>query len=330
MNDSLCLLHFIFIFGEGVPLLGDLKLTTKKELAGKCALVSGATRGAGRAIAVSLAQAGAYVYATGRSSRTYGPSSIGRPETIEETEEMIRATGGEGQSVRVDHMDFALVGKLIDKINKEKGKLDILVNDIWGGESVVDWSKPFWEQDVTTQMSMFMNAIVTHINTTVKAIHLLMKSEKALIVEITDGVGYHYRGNLFYSLVKITTNHLALAYAEDLKERGFDRIISIGLTPGFLRSEQMLDLFGVSEENWRDAIKSHPDFAGSETPYYIGRALVSLISDPNFQRFNGQTLSTWGLSKIYDFREKDGSRPDWENFHKLYKEGKINPLKWEY
>lgn len=196
-----------------------------------------------------------------------------------------------------------------------------------GGESQIDWNLPYWKQDISKGTRVFNNAVITHIITAKHATQLLLKNENGIILEITDGVGYHYRGNIFYSLTKISTNHLALAYAEELKNTG---ITSIALTPGFLRSEEMLDNFGVKEENWRDAIKSHPHFAGSETPYYIGRCVVSLATDPQVKRFNGQALSTWELSKIYDFRDIDGSKPDWEYFHRMYEEGKIDPETWRY
>ncbi len=302
----------------------------ERKLKGKYALVAGATRGAGRGIAISLAEAGAFVFVTGRSSRNSTGNRL-RPETIEETVEKIEERGGVGMAIRTDHNNEDELSKLVEIISEETGgTLDVLINDIWGGESVVDWTKPFWEQDFSTQMAMYSNAVFTHIRTTIKSIPLLMKSKGAVIAEITDGIGYHYRGNLFYSLVKIATNHLALAYASDLQERGLNHITSVGLTPGFLRSEEMLTMFGVTESTWRNAINSHPDFAGSETPFYIGRALVSLISDQDIRRFNGQTLSTWNLSKIYDFVDVDGTRPDWEYFHRLYREGKIDPHTWKY
>ena len=300
----------------------------KKSLDGKIALVAGATRGAGRAMAVSLAEAGAVVYATGRSSRFRQSNS--RPETIEETAELIRGSGETGHAEVVDHNVEAEVKKLMEKINDEQGKLDICVNDIWGGEAFIDWDKPFWEQDIQKGISMFGNAVFTHLITSKHAVPLLRKGDNSILVEITDGVGYHYRGNVFYSLVKIATNHLSLGYSEEFKDKGIDNLTSVSLTPGFLRSEEMLDRFGVNEGNWLEAIREHPDFAGSETPYYIGRGLVQLAADPNHHRFDGQTLSTWGLSKIYEFTDIDGTRPDWERFHSLYKKGSIDPFNWRY
>lgn len=304
-------------------------MTESKKLKGKIALVAGGTRGAGRAIAVSLAEAGAFVYVTGRSSRKRGLPSQ-RPETIEETLDLIEAAGGSGAALRVDHNLEEDVRALMKRIDAEQnGRLDILVNDIWGGEARTSWL-PFWEQNVDVGIAVFDNAVMTHVRTATYATPLLMRSEPSLILEITDGVGYHYRGSVYYSLVKICTNHLVQAYSADFKERGITGITSVGLTPGFLRSEEMLSSFGVSESDWRSAVKDHPDFAGSETPYYLGRALVELAIDPEVRRFDGQVLSTWGMSKIYDFADTDGTRPDWERFHNLLKEGKIDPFTWKY
>ena len=297
-------------------------------LKGKIALVAGATRGAGRAIAMALAGAGATVYVTGRSTRQNPHPK--RPETIEETAEIINRSGGIAYPIRVDHRDEMAVSGLMKRISDEHSVLDILINDLWGGEAYVDWSSPLWEQDIDSGISMFNNAVMTHIITAKHAAPLLMKSRRAILVELTDGVGYHYRGNVFYSLVKISTNHLATAFAEEFHERGVDNVVSVAVTPGFLRSEEMLDTFGVRDENWRDAIRQHPDFAGSETPHYVAAAITCLSADPQNERFNGKTLSSWGLSKVYDFRDTDGTKPDWENFHELYKSGKIDPFTWKY
>lgn len=300
----------------------------QRPLADRIALVAGGTRGAGRAIAVTLAESGAYVILTGRSSRANRQNS--RPETIEETVDIIHSNGGEGRSIRLDHNDEAGVLDLFKGIEGEFGHLDICINDIWGGEAFISWDRPFWEQDTDTGIRMFSNAVFTHVKTAKHAIPLLMKSKHGLLVEVTDGVGYHYRGDLFYSLVKIATNHLSLAYQEEFKNREIENITSVSITPGFLRSEEMLDLFGVRESNWRDAIKDHPDFAGSESPYYLGRALAYLAADPQNSKFNGQTLSTWGLHKEYHFQDTDGTSPDWQRFHDLYHSGQIDPETWRY
>ncbi|MEZ4726746.1 MAG: SDR family oxidoreductase [Caldilineaceae bacterium] len=282
-------------------------------LAGKVAVVAGATRGAGRAIAVELGAAGATVYCTGRSVRG-APSDLQRSETIDETAEMVTARGGKGIAVRVDHSQPTAVEALFQRVAAEQqGQLDILVNDVWGGESLMEW-KAFWEIDLDKALTMIQRAVFTHMITSRYGVPLMVARNQGLIIEITDGDTLTYRGNLAYDLAKTSVIRLALAQAEDLKARGLDGITALALTPGFLRSEQMLDHFAVTEATWRDAIQQDPYFASSETPYYIGRAVVALATDPQVHVKHGQAFATWTLSDEYGFTDVDGSRPHWGRF----------------
>lgn len=284
-----------------------------KPMQGKVAVVAGGTRGAGRGIAVALGEAGAIVYVTGRSVRG-NLSDIGRTETIEETAEMVTAAGGKGIAVRVDHTQEEEVRALFERVKEEQnGQLDLLVNDIWGGESLTEWGKPFWENTLGKGLLMQTRAIHTHLITSHYAAPLMIGQKRGLIIEITDGVDYRYRGNLYYSLAKTSVIHVAQAMAEDLRPFG---VAALALTPGFLRSEEMLDHFGVTEENWRDAAKKDPHFLMSETPAYIGRAVVALATDPDIAQKSGKAWSTWGLSEEYPFTDRDGSRPHWGNYAK--------------
>ncbi|WP_438431252.1 SDR family oxidoreductase [Gorillibacterium sp. sgz500922] len=284
-----------------------------KPLQGKVAVVAGATRGAGRGIAVKLGEAGAVVYVTGRSVRGM-PSSMNRPETIEETAELVDAAGGRGIAVRTDHTIEADVCALFEQVKREQdGRLDILVNDVWGGDPLSEWETPFWEHSLANGLLLQRQAVHSHLITSYHAAPLMIARGSGLIVEITDGVGYHYRGNLYYSLAKISAIHLAEAMAADLKPHG---ITALAVTPGFLRSESMLDHFGVTEDNWRDAARIDPHFIASETPAYIGAAIAALAGDPNVAAKTGQSLSTWGLSEEYDFTDADGTRPHWGNYFK--------------
>lgn len=284
-----------------------------KPLQGKVAVVAGGTRGAGRGIAVMLGEAGATVYVTGRSVRG-NQSDLGRRETIDETAEMVTAAGGEGIAVRVDHTQEEEVKALFARIRAEQnGQLDLLVNDIWGGESLTEWGKPFWEHSLEKGLLMQERAIHTHLITSHYAAPLMVEQKGGLIIEITDGIDYRYRGNLYYSLAKISTIHLAQAMAEDLRPHG---VTALALTPGFLRSEEMLDHFGVTEATWKDATQKEPHFIMSETTTYIGRAVVALATDPQIAQKAGKAFSTWGLSEEYPFTDRDGSRPHWGNYAK--------------
>lgn len=282
-----------------------------KPLSGKVAVVAGATRGAGRGIAVMLGAAGATVYCTGRSVRG-NPSDLQRPETIEETAEMVTQHGGVGIPVRVDHLIESEVEALFKRVSEEQdARLDILVNDIWGGEQYVQWGVPFWEHSLADGLLLQERSVRAHLITSYYGVPLMVKRRRGLVVEITDGVGYGYRGHLFYSLAKISPVHLAAAMAEELRPH---QVTALAVTPGFLRSEQMLEHFGVTENNWRDAIAKDPHYSESETPYFIGRAIAALAGDPEVQAKTGSSLSSWGLSDEYGFSDVDGRRPHWGNY----------------
>ncbi len=279
-----------------------------KSLEGRVALVAGATRGAGRAIAVELALAGAFVYASGRSTRG-ATSPMQRRETIEDTVELIQKRGGKGASARVDHTVPQEVKQLLERIKGEQGgRLDILVNDVWGGDPLAEWGVPFWEHNLENGLAMVRNALFSHIVTSWHAAPLLNGVGSGLIVEVTDGISEQYRGSLFYDLAKAAVNRFALAQAEDLRSHN---VAVVALSPGFLRSEAMLDHFGVTEADWRRAIRQDSNFAASETPYYAGRAVVALAGDANIMSKTGRALATWNLAKEYGFTDVDGTQPDW-------------------
>ncbi|MCQ6561158.1 SDR family oxidoreductase [Paenibacillus mendelii] len=282
-----------------------------KPLEGKVAVVAGATRGAGRGIAVMLGEAGATVYVTGRSVRGQ-LSDMGRTETIEETAELVTASGGLGIPVRVDYSvesDVQALHSLL--IDERGGQLDLLVNDVWGGDSLAAWGKPFWENALHDGILMQKRAIHTHLMASHYLAPLMVARKQGLIIEITDGSDYAYRGNLYYSLAKISTIHLAQAMAADLRPH---HVAAVALSPGFLRSEAMLDHFGVTEANWRDAGQKDVHFLQSETPAYIGRAVAALAADPNVLARSGSILTTWGLSDEYPFTDADGRRPHWGKY----------------
>jgi NAD(P)-dependent dehydrogenase (short-subunit alcohol dehydrogenase family) len=274
-----------------------------KTLTGKIALVAGATRGAGRGIAVELGAAGAEVWVTGRSTRA-ARSDMDRPETIEETAELVTAAGGKGVAVACDHSDPAQVAALIGRL----GRLDVLVNDIWGGDPLSEWGTPFWQLDVGKFRAMWERAVLTHLITSRQAVPLMIRERAGLIVEVTDGVGRDYRGNLAYDLTKTAVNRLALAQAEELREHG---ITAVAVTPGFLRSEAMLDLFGVTEANWRAGAAKDPHFLASETPHFVGRVIAALAADPAVAERTGQVLTSWDLAEEYGIDDVDGRRPHW-------------------
>lgn len=279
-------------------------------LQGKVALVAGGTRGAGRGIAVELGAAGATVYVTGRSTRAR-QSEYARPETIEETAELVTANGGKGIAVQVDHLVADDVRGLVERIRTEQGRLDILVNDIWGGEKLFEWDKPVWEHNLDNGLRMLRLAIDTHLITAHHALPLMIEQPGGLLVEVTDGTAEynaeHYRLSPFYDLAKVAVNRMAWAHAKDLAKHG---ATSVSLTPGWLRSEMMLEAFGVTEDNWLDATANVPHFVISETPRFVGRAVAALAADPDRSRWNGQSLSSGGLAQVYGFTDLDGSRPD--------------------
>jgi NAD(P)-dependent dehydrogenase (short-subunit alcohol dehydrogenase family) len=279
-------------------------------LEGKVAVVAGGTRGAGRGISIALGELGATVYVTGRTTREHG-SPMKRPETIEETAELVTEAGGEGIAVRVDHSEPIEVQALAARLER----LDVLVNDVWGGDPLVRWGEPFWKHPLPDLLLLQRQAVETHLITSWHLVPLMVDRGSGLVVEVTDGVGPEYRGNLPYDLVKAAVIRLALTQAEDLREHG---VAAVAVTPGFLRSEAMLEHFGVTEENWREAAeKDLPQaehFIASETPRFVGRAVAALAADPNVMEKTGQALSSWKLSREYGFTDLDGSRPDWGRY----------------
>jgi NAD(P)-dependent dehydrogenase (short-subunit alcohol dehydrogenase family) len=287
------------------------------DLSGTVALVAGATRGGSRGIAVELGRAGATVYVTGRSSRATGRSDVDRPETIEETAELAG-----GIAVRVDHSRPEEVRALAERIAREQdGRLDVLVNGVWGGDPLTDWAHPLWEQDLDTGLRLLRQAVETHIITSRFALPLLVNHASGLVIELTDGNTARYRGTFFYDVAKSTVIRLAQAQAAELAPHG---VTALALTPGFLRSEAVLDHFGVTAENWRDA--DDPDFAQSETPAYIGRAVVALAADPDVARHNGRALSTGPLAREYGFTDLDGTQPDFYAYWRDALEAEHGPI----
>ncbi|SFE51772.1 NAD(P)-dependent dehydrogenase, short-chain alcohol dehydrogenase family [Paenibacillus catalpae] len=281
-----------------------------KPLHGKIALVAGATRGAGRGIAIELGAAGATVYVTGRTTRTQ-LSEYNRPETIEETAELVTKAGGLGIAVQVDHLVPEQVQALVNRIEEEQGRLDILVNDIWGGEYLVEWNVPVWEHSLEKGFRLLRLAIDTHLITNHYALPLLIKSKNGLIVEMTDGTAEynqeHYRLSIYYDMAKTSIIRMAWALAQEVKPY---ECAAVSLTPGWLRSEIMLEHFKVTEENWQHAASEEPHFLISESPRYVGRAVAALAGDPDVTRWNGQSLSSGQLAQVYGFTDVDGSRPN--------------------
>ncbi len=279
------------------------------SLAGKVALVAGATRGAGRGIAVQLGAGGATVYCTGRTSGSER-SEMNRPETIEETAALVDEAGGHGIAVQVDHLVTDEVRALVKRIDRDHGALHILVNDIWGA-TTMEWDKTVWESSLEVGLHTLRLAVDTHAITSHFALPLLIKRPGGLVVEVTDGTDEYnannYRVSFFYDLAKAAVNRMAFALAHELAPYG---ATAVSLTPGWLRSEAMLEAFGVSESNWRDATKRIPHFAISESPAFVGRAVEALARDPELSRWNGQSLSSGQLAKVYGFTDLDGSQPD--------------------
>jgi NAD(P)-dependent dehydrogenase (short-subunit alcohol dehydrogenase family) len=281
------------------------------------ALVAGATRGAGRAIAVELARAGFHVYATGRSSRASGPSEIGRPETIEETGELIVSAGGTGSALVVDHEDAAAVGELVAGIEREQGRLDVLVNDIFGGDRYMEWNKPLWEHDLVGGLRMLQMGVHTHLITSRAAIPVMLRSAGAhatqgLVIEMTDGTSEansEFRRNVgfYYDLVKANVDRIVKGLAVELET---EPVTVVGVTPGWLRSEQMLQNFGVTEANWRDALTRRPAFAISESPTYVARGVAAMARSGDAERWSGTVVSARRLADAYGVTDTDGTRPD--------------------
>jgi NAD(P)-dependent dehydrogenase (short-subunit alcohol dehydrogenase family) len=281
-----------------------------RPLEGKIALVAGATRGAGRGIAIELGAAGATVYCTGRTTRAQ-PSELKRPETIEETAELVTQAGGQGIAVQVDHLAPAEVEALVARIEREQGRLDVLVNDVWGSDTFIEWNTPVWKHSLERGLRMLRLAVETHLITSHHALRLLTQRPGGLVVEVTDGTAEYnatnYRVSTFYDLAKASGLRMAFALAKELAPH---QCTAVAVSPGWLRSEQMLDNYRVTEATWRDAIAIQPHFAITETPRYVGRAVACLSADPDVARWNGQSLSSGRLAQVYGFTDVDGSRPD--------------------
>jgi len=289
------------------------------------ALVAGATRGAGRAIAVELARTGFHVYATGRSSRLSGRSEIDRPETIEETGDMIEAAGGTGSALVVDHESSDAVAALVERIGNERGRLDVLVNDIFGGDRYADWEHPLWEHDLSGGLRMLRMGVDTHLITSHHALPLLLRTAQAhgttgLVVEMTDGTA-EFNANFregvgfYYDLVKANVERIVKGLTFELKDHP---VTALGVTPGWLRSEQMLDGFGVREDNWRDALDKVPGFAISESPTYVARGVAAIAASGNPERWSGRIVTSRQLAEVYDVADIDGSRPDCWGYIRRY------------
>jgi NAD(P)-dependent dehydrogenase (short-subunit alcohol dehydrogenase family) len=295
----------------------------RDALRGRVAVVAGATRGAGRGIAAALGETGATVVCTGRSTRS-ARSEYNRPETIEETAELVTQLGGTGIAAAVDHLDSGQVKRLAEEIRTRHGHVDVLVNDMWGAELLkggpAQWNTPIWKLDLDTGLRILRLAIKTHLVTSHHLLPLMIDRPGGLLVEVTDGTAdynaSHYRISVFYDLAKVAVNRLAFSQGHELEPHG---ATAVAITPGWLRSEMMLDNFGVSEANWRDAVDpgragrgpaAPPDFALSESPRYVGRAIVALASDPDRARWNQKSVSSGQLAREYGFTDLDGSRPD--------------------
>jgi NAD(P)-dependent dehydrogenase (short-subunit alcohol dehydrogenase family) len=309
----------------------------KKPLHGRVAVVAGATRGAGRGIAAALGEAGATVVCTGRTTR-HARSEYGRPETIEETAELVTQLGGKGIAVAVDHLESAQVAQLAQRIRAEHGRIDVLVNDIWGAELLKggpeEWNTPIWSHELDKGLRILRLAIETHLVTSHHLLPLLVERPGGLLVEVTDGTtaynASHYRISVFYDLAKEAVNRLAFSQGHELAPHG---ATAVALTPGWMRSEIMLEAFGVREDNWRDALAARaeapsapPDFALSETPRYVGRAVAALAADPKHARWNQRSLSSGQLAAEYGFTDVDGSRPDVWRYMEEQEQGKAGPL----
>ena len=304
-------------------------MSGRKPLEGRVAVVAGATRGAGRGIACMLGEAGATVYCTGRSTRDRPAADgvyAGRPETIDETAELVSARGGAGIAVRVDHLEPGQVEALFARVRADHGRLDLLVNDISEGE-LHDW-KPFWGVSLDKGFRALRRGVHSHIITSHYAAPLMIERRAGLIVEVGDGDTLGYRGTLFFDLVKINVARLAHAMAEELKPHG---VAVVAVSPGFMRTEMMLEHFGVTEANWRDGAKKDSNFIASETPSFVGRAIAALAADPHVLKKTGGFYGSWNLAKEYGFTDLDGTRPDIGaqiDFEAMFADAAKTPFQW--
>ena len=300
-------------------------MTDRKPLMDQVAVVAGATRGAGRGIARALGEAGATVYCTGRSVRG-NPSPYKRPETIEETAEMVTAAGGTGVAVRVDHTIEAEVRALFQRVQRERKRLDLLVSSIAGEDPLLGGWTTFWKTDLQNASAALTQSLVSHLMTAKHAAPLMIKQKRGLIVEVTEGDMLFGAGNAVSGVVKSSLKAFAVAMAGELHQHG---VAAIALTPGFLRSESMLQHFGVTEENWRDGGRKDKHFLESETPMFLGRAVAALAADPNVMARSGDILSSWEVARDYGICDVDGRRPDWGTYFAqiLPEIGFVEPVK---
>ena len=292
--------------------------TESNPLAGQVSLVAGATRGAGRGIARALAEAGAFVYCTGRSAAGY-PKGMDRPETLDETVALIEETGGRAVALRVDHTHEDEVSRLAARIREEAGRVDVLVDSVWGADPMIDWPRRFWEVDLADVRAYLDQTLISHLLTSRHLAPLMVEADRGLIIEVIDGHFQGYRGHILYDLVKASLARLAYGMAMELAQTG---VAALALSPGFLRSEAVLEHFGVSEENWRDAITTDPYFAESETPMLVGRAAAALAADPNVKGKAGLICFASDLAREYGFTDVDGRVPD---FPRLF-DAKVNEI----
>jgi NAD(P)-dependent dehydrogenase (short-subunit alcohol dehydrogenase family) len=296
------------------------------SLAGRVALVAGATRGGGRGIARALAAAGATVYCTGRSAA--GQKGMARPETVEETVSLIEQAGGLAVAVRVDHTSQEEVESLATRIRSDAGRLDVLVNSIWGGDPMIDWSQQFWQVDLSNVRAYLDQTLISHLITNRYLVPLMVEAGCGLIIEVIDGHFDGYRGHILYDLVKASLARMAYGMAAELVRTG---VTALCLSPGFLRSEAVLEHFGVREESWRDAIAKDAFFAESETPWLVGRAAVALAADPEIRRKAGLIHFASDVAREYKFTDIDGRVPDFPRmFDAKVRELAAGPLLDEY
>lgn len=281
-----------------------------KPMEGQVAVVAGATRGCGRALAIALGAQGATVFCTGRSAKGHGATE-GRPETLEETVALVDGAGGRGVLAQVDHTAPQQVEALALRVRREAGRLDVLINDVWGGDALTQWGKPFWETDLPQVLTLVERGLTSHLITSRLLAPLLVEGKRGLLVEVGDGEGPWYRGNLPYDLVKASVLRLAFAQAVELRPHG---VTAVAVTPGFLRSEAMLSHFGVTEATWREAIAKDPHYAQSETPHYLARGVAALAADPQAHALTGRALSSAFLARRYGLTDVDGRRPDWPSY----------------
>ena len=302
-------------------------------LRGRVAVVAGATRGAGRGIAAALGEAGATVYCTGRSAGGVR-SEYDRPEMIEETAALVTRLGGIGVAVAADHLDPVQVERLAERIRREHGHIDVLVNDIWGGELLkggpAQWNTPIWDLNLADGLRILRLAVETHLITSHHLLPLLIERRGGLLVEVTDGTAEYnasrYRISVFYDLAKVAVNRLAFSQGHELAPHG---ATAVAITPGWLRSEMMLENFGTTEEEWREAPgrTAPPDFALSESPRYVGRAVAALAADPERARWNQRSVTSAAVAHEYGFTDVDGSRPDiWRYIDEVRERGLDRPL----